>query len=665
MGELVKTRAYSILNIKSVDDSQRVFRGMATTPSTDRDGDVIDPLGCEFRNPSALLWMHDHTLPVGSVKFGRPTKEGVPFEATIPQIDNPAGLKARVDEAWSSVVSGLISAVSIGFRALEWSVNEQTGGLNFLKTELVELSLVSVPSNRDATITGIKSFDAEVRKAALGKKTGQAKKLKPSGVSGKTVKLTPREGKNPMKIAEQIKNFQNERAAKAAKMEEIMEKSAETGETLDDAQAETFDTLKNEIESIDKHLGRLESAQKAQISSAKPVTEKAGQSESGASEARGYAQVRAAKPSEPGIQMARVVRCLGLAKGNRMEAAEIAKAMYSNDDAIVETFTKTAVAAATTTGTTNAAPLVPQYNSVIADFVEFLRPQTIVGKFGLNGVPALRNIPFYTRIVDQTSGGSAGWVGEGKAKPVTAFDFSGTILTPLKVAAISVATEELLNNSSPSADVLIRDGLVAAARERLDIDFVDPTKTASAGVSPASITNGITPIVSAGATAEDIRSDIKALWATFLTNNVNATSAVYILSAQTALALSLMRNALGQREFPDITMMGGMLDGVPAIVSEYVSRFSTVDGGYVVLANASDIYLGDEGGFRVDFSREATIQMDTAPTQSSSPSVALSTGVSMFQTNSVAFRAERTINWQKRRASAVAVLSEVNWGAAA
>jgi hypothetical protein len=36
--------------------------------------------------------------------------------------------------------------------------------------------------------------------------------------------------------------------------------------------------------------------------------------------------------------------------------------------------------------------------------------------------------------------------------------------------------------------------------------------------------------------------------------------------------------------------------------------------------------------------------------------------VSLWQTNSVGFRAERTLNWARRRASAVAVLGGVHWG---
>ena len=60
-------------------------------------------------------------------------------------------------------------------------------------------------------------------------------------------------------------------------------------------------------------------------------------------------------------------------------------------------------------------------------------------------------------------------------------------------------------------------------------------------------------------------------------------------------------------------------------------------------------------------SREASLEMESDPTGDSvSP-----TGtelVSMFQTNSVAIRAERWINWKRRRTAAVAVISGVNYG---
>jgi len=59
-------RAYSLLTIKSVDDEQRVITGMATTPATDRSGDIVEPGGAEFKLPIPLLWQHNSREPIRS-----------------------------------------------------------------------------------------------------------------------------------------------------------------------------------------------------------------------------------------------------------------------------------------------------------------------------------------------------------------------------------------------------------------------------------------------------------------------------------------------------------------------------------------------------------------------------------------------------------------------
>lgn len=158
-------RAYSLLTIKSVDEDARVIEGMASTPSPDRVGDVIEPLGAQFTNPTPLLWMHQHDKPIGQTTFGKPTKNGIPFKAQIAKVDEPGTLKDRLDEAWQSVKTGLVRAVSIGFRALEMSFMDG-GGIHFLETEILELSLVVVPANAEATITSIKSIDSAQRAAS-------------------------------------------------------------------------------------------------------------------------------------------------------------------------------------------------------------------------------------------------------------------------------------------------------------------------------------------------------------------------------------------------------------------------------------------------------------------------------------------------------------------
>lgn len=461
--------------------------------------------------------------------------------------------------------------------------------------------------------------------------------------------------------AEQIADLQATRAEKSARMEEITRKCMDDGRTKDAAEREEFDTLRDEIKSLDEEIVDLRSMESLAIDKAKPVE---GGSTEGASKSRGGpASIEVRQPrAEKGLALAQMVKCLGQAQGNRSEALAIAKSNENLDPRVVNVL-KAAVAAGSTSNSTWAGNLVGDETSVYADFIEYLRPQTIVGQFGSGDVPSLRVVPFNTPLVGQTSGGSGYWVGEGAAKPLTKFDFSRTTLEPLKVANIAVLTEEVIRRSSPSADAIVRDQLVAALRERLDLDFIDPNKTASAGVSPASITNGVTPISATGAgTADNIRADIRALFGAFIAANNAPTSGVFIMSATTALALSLMTNALGQPEFPGISMRGGILQGLPVLVSEYVPSVSA--GGYVMLVNAQDIYFGDEGGFAVDMSREASLEMADNPSHNSTTPTPAQL-VSLWQTNSVGFRAEREVNWSKRRASAVQVLDQVNWGGSA
>jgi HK97 family phage major capsid protein/HK97 family phage prohead protease len=651
-------RMYSILTVKAVEDDERVIRGTATTPRPDRVGDIVEPLGVQFKNPMPLLHQHDSDKPVGSVTFDAPTKDGITFTARLPKITEPGPLKDRVDTAWGEVKAGLVRAVSIGFRALDDGYEfMKGGGIRFLKTEVLELSLVTVPANADAMISTVKSIDAALL-AATGKGPKASDRPVPPGASGKStstkpVSLRPKEPTDMKTIAEQITALEAKRAANAARMEDILMKSINEGRSTDASEQDEFDTLEVEVKAIDADLGRCRTFEKAKAASAKPVH---APSEFGGSAARAPATVKMKQQLPPGLAFARYAKVKALSRLDQEPAKEIAKNLYGEDSDTYGLFTKAAVAAGTTGGW--AGFLVGDETSAFADFAEYLRPMTILGRFGTNGIPSLRRVPFRTALLSQTGTATGYWVGEGAAKPVTSMTGARTTLEPLKAATIAVVTEEVLRDSSPSAEMIVRDEIAAAIRERLDTDFIDPAKAASAGVSPASITNGITPIASAGATADDVREDIQALFTSFIADNNAPTSGVFIMPATIALALSLMQNPLGQAEFPGISMNGGTLFGLPVIVSEYVP---TITGGsYVALVNAQDIYFADEGGVMVDMSREASLQMDNAPTMTSSSPTGTSV-VSLWQTNSVGFRAERTLNWARRRDSGVAVLSGVAW----
>jgi hypothetical protein len=455
-------------------------------------------------------------------------------------------------------------------------------------------------------------------------------------------------------FAEQIAAFETKRASLVAANEAIMEKAAEEGSTLDAAQKEEFDGNQADIDEIDDHLKRLKLAEKTM--KAKAVEPK-GDNADDADKSRGGTRIelRTQPKLAPGCEFARIAKVRTLSRLENERPLDIAKAMYGENSNVFGTI-KATVAAGTTASGNWAEALVGDESTAFADFAEFLRPMTILGKFGQGGVPSLRTVPFRTRLVSQTGGGAGYWVGEAKPKPLTSFNFAGTSLTPLKVANIAVLSEEVIRDSSPSADAIVRDALAAALAERVDTDFIDPTKTASAGVSPASITNGAQAIAATSYTdADDVRLDIRSVMQYFINADNPPTNGVWIMSSGNALALSLLVNGLGQAEFPGIGMNGGTFAGLPVITSEYV-------GSYVVLVNASDIYFADEGGVSVDMSREASLEMlDSGFTQNQPTGASL---VSMFQNNLVALRAERTLNWARRRDSGVTYLTGVAWGGA-
>lgn len=665
-------RAYSTIDIKSVSDGDRVITGIATTPTPDRMGDVVEPLGAEFASEVPALWQHMHDQPVGHVRFGKPTVQGIPFTMTLAKSDEPGALKDRLDEAWQSVKLRIVRAVSIGFRAIEYALMEG-GGVRFLKTEILELSLVTVPANADCTITSIKSIDT-IQRAASGQSSGgldlsgAALVAPPSpGAPGKPVKvipaLTERQTRSiPMAnrtVAEQITAYTDARTTKAARMTEIMQAAADKGETLDAAATEEYDGLDSEVKSIDAHLKRLDALEKANAATAKPI-DAVTDTKSG-SEARVPARVEVKAANLPkGTAFTRYAIALARSKGNLMQAAEIAKT-WSDSTPEVESVLKAAVSAGTTTDTTWAKPLV-EYTNMTSEFAELLRPATIIGR-----IPGLRRVPFEIKIPRQTGGSSVGWVGENKPKPVSALSFDQISLGRAKTAGIVVITDELARASSPSAEQIVRDDLVAQTAQFLDSQFVDPAKAAVANVSPASITNGVTPVAASGTDAEAARADAKALMSKFLTANLSLSGAVWIMTEVQALGFALLLNPLGQPEFPGIQIngaSGGTFMGLPVVLSENVPLNATSgsEGSRIILAKANEILLADDGETMLDVSSEASLQMDSAP---DSPASATTVMVSLWQMNLIGIRAERYINWAKRRAGAVQYIDSANYGNAA
>ena len=152
------------IEIKSVEEDQRRFTGIATAKSRDRAGDVVEPMGCQFAEEIPVFLNHDAREVVGIARLGKPTEGGVPFVATIAKIVDPGALKERCDDAWQMIKTRIIRDVSIGFQPIV-SEPMREGGRRFLEIEILELSLVPIPAQPAAKILTTKEILAAAKAA--------------------------------------------------------------------------------------------------------------------------------------------------------------------------------------------------------------------------------------------------------------------------------------------------------------------------------------------------------------------------------------------------------------------------------------------------------------------------------------------------------------------
>jgi hypothetical protein len=85
---------------------------------------------------------------------------------------------------------------------------------------------------------------------------------------------------------------------------------------------------------------------------------------------------------------------------------------------------------------------------------------------------------------------------------------------------------------------------------------------------------------------------------------------------------------------------------------------SPTDGDPIIMLSAPDILLADDGQVSIDASQEATLQMDSAP---DSPATASTTLVSLWQQGQIGIKADRWINWVKRRSTAVSYIQNAKY----
>jgi HK97 family phage prohead protease len=148
------------------NEDERSFVAVITDTSVDRSLEVMLPDGGNFKdfnlNP-VVLFNHNHDEQVGIAEKPRKRGDSVVAKAIIAE----EGTSDTVDKVWKLIKQGMLKGVSVGFQILERRNANELDKKMFGKTverviskwKLLEFSVVTIPCNQNALITGFKSLD--------------------------------------------------------------------------------------------------------------------------------------------------------------------------------------------------------------------------------------------------------------------------------------------------------------------------------------------------------------------------------------------------------------------------------------------------------------------------------------------------------------------------
>mgnify|MGYP003624887339 CR=1 FL=1 len=160
---LMHKQAAPVLEIKALKESGE-FEGYGSTFGGEPDsyGDVIaagayaDSLAAHKAKGTMpkMFWQHDSGQPIGKWLDAEEDGKGLMMRGKLNM-----GVQ-RGKEAYALLKEGDIDGLSIGYRIKEYSVDNDSGTWTLEKLDLMEVSVVSIGANENATISSVKAAKA-------------------------------------------------------------------------------------------------------------------------------------------------------------------------------------------------------------------------------------------------------------------------------------------------------------------------------------------------------------------------------------------------------------------------------------------------------------------------------------------------------------------------
>ena len=601
--------------------------------TVDSYGDIVEPSGWDLKrfkqNPIALFG-HSSAFPIG--RWADVRVEDGKLKGRLEMAK--AGTSYRLDELRRLIEQGILRAVSVGFRPLKAEPIDKEkpyGPQRYMKQELLETSLVSVPANPAALAVakGMKISDDVIDMVFGGK--AEAGHVVTRGIGGEQAASATHQnpkGQKMSTLSKRIEDSQNLLNDKRDKLAEL------TG--ADDLDTEAVEALTEEVDGIERGLAALRSAEKK----------------------IGIAATDGA-PASPGINrrplgfpqkevsgldlMVRAITAQGVCAfgGGRKSLDQVLDERYPGHEATA-IIAKADQTIGTTTVSGWASELVQTVNS---GFLNALTGMSVYPELRSRGVGLTFDGIGTISLPRRTAGGAGGgFVAEGSPIRVGRITTAASSLTPKKMGVIVPFSRELAKRSTPAIEALVRNAILEDTASILDAALLDATATSTA--RPAGLLNGVSAaaVGYGGGDNVAVKEDFKALLAPFIAANA-ADNITVIMNPAQALAIAMMDGPANSANW---------FAPIAARVNIVESTYATA--GRLIAIRNSDFYTATGDAPEFDINETATVHMeDTTPLEivSGTGPTTADPVRSFYQTATVGVRMLMDVSWVMGRPSMV------------
>jgi len=157
--------------LKAADDDTRTLSFIASTEAVDRMGDIIRVKGWDlasYRKNPIILFQHNSDWPIGTAKVKKGTLPGGEKALFADITFADAEVSEMAEQVYQLAKAKVLRGNSVGFIAREARRPESDEeraklglgayGVEFIKAELLEDSVVSIPANPEAVQMGLRSL---------------------------------------------------------------------------------------------------------------------------------------------------------------------------------------------------------------------------------------------------------------------------------------------------------------------------------------------------------------------------------------------------------------------------------------------------------------------------------------------------------------------------